>query len=233
MSSKPSVTRHPVRLSYDADSDRLMVCEFGSVPEERMDDQRVDVGERLRFFLRQRGGAVIGFGVDGLHAIDPEGHEPDLWGAPRFRVPVLGLRRASVGEIVLSARASLADRSTADVVAKTRAADLLAACRYEDAEVAFRDALDAGSHSARLGLASCLCGQGRYREGYDHARIFTELAPRNSWAWAWLGRVCVELGERTEAQSALRRAVLLEREGSYRTPARELLRSFAGSGSGF
>ena len=194
--SKPlSVTRHPVRVSHDAEAGRLLVCEYGSVPEERMADQCIDVDDGLRFFLRRPRGTVMGFEVVGLEEIDVEARAPDLWGDPRFRVPALGLRRASVGEIVLRARSVLGDRSTADVSAERRGHALLVDHDHVGAEAAFRDVLDAGELRAHLRLPPALCGQGRYAEAYDHARIFTELAPRNSWGWAWLGRVCAELEE--------------------------------------
>ncbi len=222
--SKPAITRHPARLSYDADRDVLHVCEFGAVAEERMEDAFAPIGERIRLFLRHRGGPVIGFAVDELGQLDLDDTRLNLWGAPRFRVPVLGLTDASVGEIALRARTTLAGRSTADVTAEARGR---AAREPAAAELAYREALDAGHLRAHLWIASTLAAQGRYPEAYDHARIFTELAPRNSWAWAWLGRICVELGEVAEARKALRRAVSLERRGSYATPARHVLRSLA------
>ena len=222
--SRPASTRHPVRLSYDADRDALHVCEFGAVAEERMEGQFVAIGEQLRFFLRHRGGPVIGFAIDGLSALDLDASALDLWRAPRFRVPALGLAEASVGEIALRARTTLAGRSTADVAAEARGR---AAGSPADAEIAYRDALDAGDLRAHLWIASALTAQGEYAAAYDHARIFTELAPRNSWAWAWRGRICVELEEVDEARKALRRAVSLERRGSYPTPARDVLRSLA------
>lgn len=228
MSRLPAVTNQPARISYDADADALLVCEFGTVPEERMDDQYVDLGDRLRFFLRRPRGPVAGFEISELGELDVDGHEHDLWGAPRFRLPALGLRRACIGEIVLRARATFGDRSTADVTAFARARELAAMEEHAEAADALRDALDAGELRAHLGLVGALCAQGLYKPAYDHARIFTELAQRNSWAWAWLGRVCVELGERREAEAALRRAVRLERQGSYPTPARKVLRSLAG-----
>jgi tetratricopeptide (TPR) repeat protein len=223
------VTHRPTRISYDADAGRLLVCEFGTVPEERMADQCVALGEGMRFFLRRSRGTVIGFELADLERIGVETSEPDVWADPRFRVPVLGLRRASVGEIALRAHAVFAGRSSADVSADSRGRELLAEQEYARAEDAFREVLDAGELRGHLRLVPALCGQGRYSEAYDHARIFTELAPRNSWGWAWLGRVCVELEATGEARGALRRAVALEREGSYPTPARHVLRSLAGS----
>lgn len=46
---------------------------------------------------------------------------------------------------------------------------------------------------------------------------------RNSWGWLRLGQICIELGDCAEATSALRRAIRLEREGSYMTPAASML----------
>jgi hypothetical protein len=219
---KHGVTRVPARVSYDADADRLHVCEFGTVAEERMADQCPPLTDQLRLFLRHRGGPVIGFEITDLATLDADTTELDLWGEPRFTAPTLGVRNASVAEIALRARAMFAGRSSADVEAEERGHR---ADDPETAEHAYREALDAGALRAHLGLASALSAQGRYTAAYDHARIFTELAPRNSWGWAWLGRACAELGAREEARRALRRAIALERAGSYCTPARELLRS--------
>jgi len=219
---KRTVTRVPVRVSYDADLDRRHVCEFGTVAEERMADQCPPLTDQLRLFLRHRGGPVIGFEITDLAALDADTAELDLWGEPRFTAPTLGVRNASVAEIALRARTTFSGRPSADVAAEERGH---AAEDPESAELDYREALEAGALRAHLGLASALSAQGRYADAYDHARIFAELAPRNSWAWAWLGRACVELGAREEARRALRRAITLERAGSYCTPARELLRS--------
>jgi tetratricopeptide (TPR) repeat protein len=220
--ARHTVTRVPVRVSYDADADRLHVCEFGTVAEERMADQCPALTDQLRLFLRHRGGPVIGFEITDLAALDADTTELDLWGEPRFTAPTLGVRDASVAEIALRARTTFGGRSSTDVAAEERghaAGDPVAT------ELAYREALEAGALRAHLGLASALSARGRYAGAYEHARIFTELAPRNSWGWAWLGRACVELGALEEARRALRRAIRLERAGSYSTPARELLRS--------
>jgi Flp pilus assembly protein TadD len=142
-------------------------------------------------------------------------------------VPVLGLRSAVVAEIVLRARTVVAGRSTPDVCALQRADALFAAGEHAAAEVALREALAAGNLAVHLRLGTCLATLGRYREAYGHARVFTELAPQNSWGWTCLGRICIELGEFAEATSALRRAVRRERAGSYATPAASILASLA------
>lgn len=212
-------------VSFDAATDRLTVCQFGALPERRLPECRLQISEHLRFFMRRPGGTVIGFEVRGLDVVDVDDELPSLWSGPRFRVPTLGLMSASVAEIVLRARVVLAGRSTPDVLALERADALWAAGDLAGAEAALREALAAGSLRAHLTLSSCLAARGLYREAYDHARAFTELAPRDSRGWAYLGRTCVELGDSTEATGALRRAVRLERKGSYETFATHLLAS--------
>lgn len=226
-SSPPTihVTRRLLALSFDARRDSLIVCEFGTVPERRLPDCALAIGEHLRFFLRRPAGIVIGFEVDGLHRIDVDAELPSLWTGPRFRVPALGCKSAVVAAIMLRARVVLAGCSTPDVVALERADALCAAGDLGGVETALREALQAGNLLGHLRLAGCLTARGRYREAYDHARVFTELAPRNSGGWACLGRACIELGDLWEATSALRRAVRLERAGSYETFAAGMLAS--------
>ncbi|MEJ7784891.1 MAG: tetratricopeptide repeat protein [Solirubrobacteraceae bacterium] len=225
MSRPPKITRRPLRVSYDAERDLLLVCEYGAVPQPALEEHLAGITCWLGFLLRKPKGTVIGFILDGMSEIDVDEHDPTLWTGPRFSVPVLGLTDASVAEIVLRARCTFGGASTADVSA-TRAARMHAqAGEHRAAERELRTALSAGDLRAHITLAGCLCSQGRYREAYDHARIFTQLDPRDSWGFAWLGRAALELGDRGEAETALRRAVRLERQGSHRTPAARALRS--------
>ena len=212
-------------VSLDADSDRLTVCQFGALPERRLPECRLRISEHLRFFMRRPAGTVIGFEVRGLQLVDVDAELPSLWSGPRFRVPTLGLMSAAVAEIVLRARVVLAGRSTPDVLAFQRADGLWAAGDLAGADAALREALATGSLQAHLTLSSCLAARGVYMEAYDHARVFTELAPRDSRGWACLGQICVELGDFAEATGALRRAVRLERRGSYETFAARMLAS--------
>lgn len=200
-------------------------CEHGSVPQPGLDDHTAGITDRLRFLLRRPAGPVNGFALDDFSTIDVDGHEPSLWDEPRFTVGVLGLKRASVAEIVLRARATFGAGSTADVLAAGTGAAHARAGDHADAERELRAGLSCGDLRAHLSLAGCLCAQGRCAEAYDHARIYTELAPHDSWGFAWLGRAALELGDRAEALTALRRAVRLERAGSHRTPAARVLRA--------
>lgn len=225
MPKPPKITSRPLRPSYCVERDLLVVCEYGAVPQPALDSHLVGVTCWLSFLLRKPRGTVIGFVLDGPSEIDVDDHSPSLWAGPRFDVPVLGLAAASVAEIVLRARCTFDGASTADVVAADAARAHAAAGRHRDAERELRAALGGGDLRAHLMLAACLCHQGRYAEAYDHARIFTQLAPRDSWGFAWMGRAALELGEGREAEAALRRAVKLERRGSHHTPAGGLLRS--------
>ena len=90
-------------------------------------------------------------------------------------------------------------------------------------EVAWRYCLGAGNLKAHFALGYTLCEQGRFREAYRHLRHYTELAPRNAWAWNWLGQACVGLGDVDEARGAFERAVELEEAGSFETDAFERL----------
>lgn len=228
MSKPPKITGQPLHVSYDADRDTLVACAYGAVPQPALESRTVGITCWLSFVLRKPKGTVIGFVLDGLSAVDVDDHDPTLWTDPRFTVPVLGLTDAGVGEIILRARCTFGAASTADVSARIAARAHAAAGEHREAERELRAALSAGDLQAHLALAGCLCSQGRYREAYDHGRIFTQLDPEDSWGFAWLGRAALELGDRTEAETALREAVRLEGDGSHRTPAGGVLRSLTG-----
>ena len=72
---------------------------------------------RAWLFHRASGGPLIGFGVACAFAWDLAGEDPDaaVWATPRFDVPSLALRGATVGEVVLAAQRTLTG-STPDAV---------------------------------------------------------------------------------------------------------------------
>lgn len=224
MSPSPRITRRPLRLAHDADRDTLLASAYGAVPHPCLDSHVAGISDHLRFLLRRPGGSVIGFAVDHLSQLDVNEHAPSLWDGPVFDAPVLGLRKATVAEVILRARTTFA-ASTADVLAMAASRKLAVAGEHAAAEGELRCALGCGDLRAHLTLAGCLCIQGRYADAYDHARIYTELAPHDSWGFAWMGRAALELGDEDEAATALRHAVRLEQEGSHRTPAGSVLRS--------
>jgi tetratricopeptide (TPR) repeat protein len=219
-------TTAPMRVSYDERSDGLRLCEYGIVGEERMSDQTAEVGDQLRFLLSADRSRAVGVRVARVSTIDLDAHEPDLWEEPRLRIPSFGLHRVPLGEAIARARTLCAGRSTIDVQLTRIGHEQLADGRLEDAARTFAQSIDAGELRGHLRLARVESALDRHRSAYDHARIYTELAPRDSRGWAALGLACLTLGEPEEGRSALRRAVELQSEGSYRTPAARALRRF-------
>src|SRR4051794_2435465 len=106
--------RPVVRISYDADLDVLWALVPGEVIDGHLDDEAEpfadeedDDGEIVhRAWWLHRGprGHLIGFGVEGAFAWDVANSDVDgVWSGPTFDAPTLGIRGASVGEIVLAA----------------------------------------------------------------------------------------------------------------------------------
>lgn len=58
-----------------------------------------------------------------------------------------------------------------------------------EAEPAWRECLTTGNMKAHFGLGYTLWELGKHHEAYRHLRLYTELAPRNAWAWAGSGRL--------------------------------------------
>ena len=59
----------------------------------------------------------------------------------------------------------------------------------------WRWCLEAGDTKAHFGRGYTLCELGRYHEAYGHLRAYTEIVPRNAWAWSWLGQASEGIGE--------------------------------------
>lgn len=213
----------PLRISVDRPNGWVEALEFGTVSDGKPPSEFIEVGENFRWTLRTRRGPVIGFQVRNFDGFDPEDESPELWSDPRFRVPALGLRRATAGEILLAADGMLVDTCTADNMFFHLA---VAAGEEEDREQAlllWRSCLEAGDLRGHFGLGYTYCELERHHEAYAHLRTYAELTPHNSWAWSWLGQACEGKGDIAEARSAYRRALRLERRGSFETDAAERL----------
>lgn len=214
----------PLHLSVNVTDDWLEAIEFGAVVDGRPPSQLVEVSPDVRFVLRSARGPIAGFTVHRLSSIDPEALGEVAFGEPRFSVPLLGLDRAGVGEVILAARGRF-EVSTADVCFFSLALE----CAEEngDLEAAaghWLSCVESGDMRGLFGLGYTLFDLDRHHDAYTHLRRYTEIAPHNSWAWLWLGRTAEALGELDEARAAYRRAIRREREGSFRTDAPERLR---------
>ena len=217
-------TQVPLHLSVNVTDDWLEAVEFGSVVDGRPASQLVELTPEVRYVLRSARGPVSGFTVHKFSTFDVETIGDLAFSGPRFSVPLLGLDEATLGEVILSARARF-DVSTADVCFFM----LALACAEEDGDLEgaaghWLSCVEAGDMRGHFGLGYTLYDLGRHREAYGHLRRYTELAPHNSWSWLWLGRAAEAVGELDEAKSAYRRAIRREREGSFRTDAPERLR---------
>jgi tetratricopeptide (TPR) repeat protein len=217
------VTDRPLRLSIDVSHDWLVALEFGCVLDGQPEDHYIKLSDALSFIRRSPGGEVIGFSISGLSRLDTE--HPVLWEPPLLDLPELGLDAAPPGAVLAAARRAFPDLSTADVILFEAAVE---AEGPEQAALAWRLCLGAGDMRAHFGLGYTLCDLGRHRDAYPHLRRYCELVPHNSWAWCWLGKACVGIGELSEARSAFGRAVGIEDEGGYATDARECLSELTG-----
>jgi tetratricopeptide (TPR) repeat protein len=220
----PPVTHLPLHLSVSVSDDWLEAIEFGSVVDGRPSRELVELTPNVRFVLRQPRGPIIGFTVNGYHELDVDRLGGAAFEGPRFRVPLLGLDAAALGEVVLAVRGRF-DVSTADVCFFA----LALACTEDEGDLEaaaghWLSCVEAGDMRGMFGLGYTLFDLERHTEAYTHLRRYSELAPHNSWAWLWLGRTCEALGEYAEAADAYRSAVKREREGSFHTDASERLR---------
>lgn len=212
-----------MRISYDADLDFLWAVRFGEAIDGQLADETDESADG--FFLYRRGarGPVIGFGVDDASEFELPDLDQPLAPGLQFDAPTLGLRAASAEEVILAAGAMLDGESTPDVVFFDMAVEAAMEEQLDEAEAYWRCCLATGDMKAHFGLAYTLCDQGRFREAYGHLGTYASIVPRNAWAWSWLGQACEGIGEPREAVRCYRRAVRLERTGSYETDAGERL----------
>lgn len=213
----------PVRASWDpVFNDLFEAVAFGIVVDDWHGVRLRSIDSGVEFLLDSDQGPVVGFTVQPLTEFAPDDDDEDVWEGPRFDVPTLGLTGATVGEIMLAARARWGDEPSNDVIAFQSAI----AAKEEDLESArpwWREVIEFGDLKGVFGLGYTLYDLHRYRDAYPHLRRYTEIAPGNSWAWCWYGMVCEQLGENEEAITAYERAVAAEESGSYETDAPEYL----------
>ena len=218
-------------MSYNERLDFLTALVPGAVVDEPYDqelmtafawsdDEAGDRCERAWLLHRKSGGPLIGFGVRGAFAWDLAGEDPDaaVWATPRFDVPSLALRNATVGEIVLAAQHTITG-PTPDVVEFDLAVQAGMRGDRELAEHHWRACLACDEMTAHYGLGYTLIELGRPREAFGHLAMYTEICPRNAWAWAYRGRAAHHMGETAEARLAYQAARGYEAAGSTETNA--------------
>jgi tetratricopeptide (TPR) repeat protein len=220
-----AITDIPLRLSVDRSYDHVLAVAFGHLVDEKPADEYIFFSEVAALLLSEPDGEVIGFVVDGITEFEPD-DMGELWEGPRFHVPALGLRSASPGEITTAALVAYPESSLATELFRI-AVNEQGSPRTEQN---WRDCLEAGDLRAHFGLGYTLCELGRHREAYAHLRYYTELVPRNAWAWCWLGRACKGVGDPAEAATAYRQALELENSGSSETEAAVCLRELDEAG---
>jgi tetratricopeptide (TPR) repeat protein len=215
-------------LNHDADYDWLIAVEFGRINEGQGAGAWHGVNDRFGV-LHDDDGRAIGFEVRGFSTFDAEAADlAEIWEPPLYDAPVLGLRAASAGEIVLAARALFGGSSSVN----RGFFDAATVAEGEEALPLWLACLQAGDSLAHFGLGYTLHDLGRHREAYRHLRYYTEIAPELAWGWCWFGRAAASIGETAEAGAAFRRAIVLEEAGGDETDARALLAELEGRGKG-
>ena len=210
-------------LNQDAGFDFLIALEFGRVADGTPPDHWHAVGEDEDFgYLHDgEGGPIVGFQVNRYSTFDPESPSvAEIWTAAYFEVPLLGLARASAGEIILAARALLGTASSLNRAYFSAATD----AQDDDPRKSLQrwlQCLQTGDSMAHFALGYTLFELGRHHEAYRHLRYYVGIAPAAAWNWSWLGRAAAAIGETDEARDAFERAILLDTINE--TDAREQL----------
>jgi hypothetical protein len=101
-----------------------VALEYGRIDEGQPLDWRGPVGDDMGCFHDGPVGQEVGFKALPLCAIDIDADElSEIWGDPRFDVPMLGLTAAGSREIIVAARAFCVGRSSLGDEFLTRAVE--------------------------------------------------------------------------------------------------------------
>ena len=215
--------RPVLHLSYAAGLDWLECAPLGVVMDRQGSDRWEGVSDKFGWFLAEPGGPIIGFKIVDFSEFDAEA-EAAIFSGPRFDVAALGLRDVSAGEIVLAALPFLDGCDTIDRVYF----DAAIGADGDEALGHWIAALQAGNSMAHYGAGYTLLELGRDHDAYRHLRAYTELVPRDPWAWAYRARAALAIGERAEARSCCERAIEMEEVYDEETDAAELLEEIDG-----
>ena len=211
-------------IHRDPDADWLCAFELGVVEDGQPQRNWHVISEHCRLLYSEPGGRLLGFDTRAVSELDLDALEAEgLFEGPRFDVPVLGLRDATIGEICLATRGYLGDEPTLDVAYFRAAVSAGARGDLDEAEQSWRLCLEAGAMEAHYGLGYTLLALERPHEAYRHLRFYTELTPTNAWAWCYRGQAAEGIGENAEARHCYHRAVELDPAGEEETDAAERL----------
>jgi len=220
LSGDLAAVARPLYLNHIAEFDWLIALEFGRVDDAQPPGNWRGVSESFGFLHQETEGPEVGFKILGFSQFDPESPDvAEIWGDPRFDVPVLGLHGVAAGEIVLAARALFGDQSSINRQFFNAAIE----AQGEEALDLWLACLQSGDAMAHFGLGYTLYEVGRCKEAYRHLRHYVEIAPCGSWNWCWLGKAAEAVGELVEARAAYERALELERNGADESDAHGLL----------
>ncbi len=220
MTPSNPVTDRPLQVSVDRQADDIQAIAQGYVLDGKPEDEYIALSDTVAYLLSEPEGEVIGFLIEEISELVPQ-EVDQLWEGLRFDAPMLALASATMGEIAVTALREFPEDSSLDVELFHTA--IAHQESPEHAEMLWRVVLAANNLKGHFGLGYTLCELGRHREAYAHLRYYTEITPRNAWAFCWLGHACAGFEERSEAEAAYRRAIELAEEGSYETDAPECL----------
>ena len=213
--------KRPLRITWDPlFYGRASAMAFGSVDDEWGGEIWRSGPLGVEYLIEND--LAYGFRVD-LDSWSPDPGAEDIFGGPRFWIPGLGLDDASAGEALLAAQARWGyDDASLDAwlfSAAVSAADE----SLETAADLWTQVIDTGDLKGVFGLGYTLFDLGRFHEAHAHLRHYTELCPRNTWAWCLYGKSLEAIAESDAAFDAYCRAITLEYEGGAETDAMELL----------
>ena len=200
--------------------DRLIALEYGRV-DDGVDPALMTRGENGIFVMVDEEANAVGVVCLSFSTVDlADPSNEDLWEGPAFDVPMLGMEKATVGEVALAVRATFGDEPTLNRIYFERAAGLEGQAAID----CWRLCLQCGDSMAHFGLGTTLLEAGQAREAYQHLRHYVRIAPLIAWNWRWYGKAAEEIGETGEARRAYGRAVEIESKYCQeQTDAAELL----------
>lgn len=209
-----------VYINNIVEFDWLVVLEFGRVDDYQASGSWEGITEEVGILKDLETGETVGFKVNALSKFDEDTRDvEEIWNGSQFHSPQLGLPEATIGEIVLAARAFFDGKPSVNRELFNMAIDK----EGEEALDSWRRCLEAGDGMAHYGLGYSLYRAKRFNEAYRHLRYYTEISPAGSWNWCWYGKAAEAIGESDEARAAYERAIEIENAGGEETDAADLL----------